>query len=197
MEDLIYERTGAKPGQGGGWFRLNPRVDDIPERFSAEHRGVRLLQLGTVKKGGSGCMCPESALLRALVTHLLLGRRDVVILDMEAGIEHLGRGTARAVDAFIIVVEPGKRSLDTARMIRDLAREINVPRLYLVGNKVRKDSDRQFIEAHSHDLPVLGFLSQWPEAIEADLRGEAAFDLAPALVEEARSILAKLEQAVL
>ena len=197
MEDLIYERTGAKPGQGGGWFRLNPRVDDIPERFSAEHRGVRLLQLGTVKKGGSGCMCPEGALLRALVTHLLLGRRDVVILDMEAGIEHLGRGTARAVDAFIIVVEPGKRSLDTARMIRDLAHEINVPRLYLVGNKVRKDSDRQFIEAHSPDLPVLGFLSQSPEAIEADLRGEAAFDLAPALVEEARSILAKLEQAVL
>jgi len=197
MEDLIYERTGAKPGQGGGWFRLNPRVDDIPERFSAEHRGVRLLQLGTVKKGGGGCMCPESTLLRALVTHLLLGRRDVVILDMEAGIEHLGRGTARAVDALVIVVEPGKRSLDTARMIRDLAREINVPRLYLVGNKVRQDSDRQFIEAHSPDLPVLGFLSQSPEAIEADLRGEAAFDLAPALVEEARGILAKLEQAVL
>jgi len=197
MEDLIYERTGAKPGQGGGWFRLNPRVDDIPERFSAEHRGVRLLQLGTVKKGGGGCMCPESALLRALVTHLLLGRRDVVILDMEAGIEHLGRGTARAVDALVIVVEPGKRSLDTARKIRDLAREINVPRLYLVGNKVRQDSDRQFIEAHSPDLPGLGFLSQSPEAIEADLRGEAAFDLAPALVEEARGILAKLEQEVL
>lgn len=197
MEDLIYERTGAKRGQSGGWFRLNPRVDDIPERFSAEHRGVRLLQLGTVKKGGGGCMCPESALLRALVTHLLLGRRDVVILDMEAGVEHLGRGTAGAVDALVIVVEPGKRSLDTARMIRDLAREINVPRLYLVGNKVRKDSDRQFIEAHSPDLPILGFLSQSPEAIEADLRGEAAFDLAPALVEEARGILAKLEQTVL
>jgi len=194
MEQLIYERTGAQPGQSGGWFRLNPRVDDIPERFSAEHRGVRLLQLGTVKGGGSGCMCPESALLRALVTHLLVGRREVIILDMEAGVEHLGRGTADAVDAFLIVVEPGKRSLDTARMIRDLAREIRVPRLYLVGNRVRRESDRQFIEAHSPDLPVLGFLSQSAEAIEADLRGQAAFDLAPALVEEARGILVRLEQ---
>jgi CO dehydrogenase maturation factor len=194
MEELIYERTGAKPGQGGGWFRLNPRVDDIPERFSAEHRGVRLLQLGTVKGGGSGCMCPESALLRALVTHLLVGRQEVVILDMEAGVEHLGRGTASAVDAFLIVVEPGKRSLDTARMIRDLAREIHVPRLYLVGNKVRNTSDRQFIETHSPDLPVLGFLSASPEAIEADLRGQTAFDLAPTLVEEVRDIQQKLEQ---
>lgn len=139
-------------------------------------------------------MCPESALLRALITHLLLRRQEVVILDMEAGVEHLGRATARSVDAFLIVVEPGRRSLDTARHIRDLARQIGVPRLYLVGNKVRNESDRAFIEAHSPDLPVLGFLSQSPEAIEADLRGETAFDLAPTLVEEARSILAKLEQ---
>lgn len=194
MDDLIYERTGAQPGQSGGWFRLNPRVDDIPERFSAEHRGVRLLQLGTVKKGGSGCMCPESALLRALVTHLLLGRREVVILDMEAGVEHLGRATAASVDGFLIVVEPGRRSLDTARLIGDLARQIGVPRLYLVGNKVRNERDRRFIETHSPGLPVLGFLSQSPQAIEADLRGEAAFDLALKLVEEAKSILAKLEQ---
>jgi CO dehydrogenase maturation factor len=196
LDDLIFERTGARPGESGGWFRLNPRVDDIPERFSAEHRGVRLLQLGTVKKGGGGCMCPESALLRALVTHLLLGRKDVVIMDMEAGVEHLGRATASAVDAFVIVVEPGRRSLDTARMVRDLAQEIRVPRLYVVGNKVRHDRDRQFIEANSPDLPILGFLSQSSEAIEADLRGEAALDLAPVLVEEARSILTSLEQAV-
>jgi CO dehydrogenase maturation factor len=193
MEELIYERTGAKPGSSGGWFRLNPQVDDIPERFSAEHRGVRLLQLGTVKKGGGGCMCPESTLLRALVTHLLIGRREIVILDMEAGVEHLGRGTAGSVDAFLIVVEPGQRSLDTARTIRDLAREIHVPRLYLVGNKVRNDSDREFIVAHSPDLPVLGFLSASPQAIEADLRGLPAFDLAPLLVEEAEEIQRRLE----
>jgi CO dehydrogenase maturation factor len=195
MEELIYERTGARPGESGGWFRLNPRVDDIPEQFSGLHRGVRLLQLGTVNKGGGGCMCPESALLRALVTHLLVGRKDTVILDMEAGVEHLGRGTAGAVDAFLIVVEPGRRSLDTARMVRDLAREIHVPRLYVVGNKVRHDRDRQFIQDNSPDLPVLGFLTQSGDAIEADLRGSAAFDMAPTLVQEAEEILATLEQA--
>jgi len=195
LEDLIYERTGARPGESGGWFRLNPRVDDIPERFSADHRGVRLLQLGTVSKGGGGCMCPESALLRALITHLLLGRKDVVIMDMEAGVEHLGRATASAVDAFLIVVEPGRRSLDTALMVRDLAREIRVPHLYLVGSKVRHDRDRQFIEANGPDLPILGVLSQSAGAIEADLLGEAAFDHAPGLVEEAQSILTSLEQA--
>ena len=114
MEELIYERTGAKPGTTGGYFRLNPRVDDIPERFSATYKGIRLLQLGHVEKGGSGCICPESTLLKALVTHLLLARRDVVILDMYAGTEHLGRGTAESVDAFLIVVEPSARSLATA-----------------------------------------------------------------------------------
>jgi len=101
MQTLIYERTGAKPGEFGGFFRLNPRVDDIPDRFSAEWRGVRLLVMGTIKGGGTGCVCPESALLKNLVRHLLLQRSEVIILDMEAGIEHLGRGTAGAVDAMM------------------------------------------------------------------------------------------------
>ena len=117
MEDLIYERTGAQKGTIGGVFRLNPKVDDIPESFSVRHRGVRLLRLGTVRGGGAGCICPESALLKALVTHMLLRRNQTLILDMEAGVEHLGRGTAGAVDAFIIVVEPGLRSLGTAEQI--------------------------------------------------------------------------------
>ena len=149
MEELIFERTGAKPGTVGGYFRLNPRVDDIPDRLSAEYRGVRLLRLGTIKQGGSGCICPESALLRNLVTHLLVARNEVVILDMEAGIEHLGRGTASAVDAFLIVTEPVRRSLDTANRIRQLAADIGVARCYLVGNKVQDDADRAFIEAHA------------------------------------------------
>ena len=101
MGELIEERTGAKPGGSGGWFKINPMVEDIPERFSAQYQGIRLLQLGTVKKGGAGCICPESVLLKTLVTHLLLDRSsDVVIMDMEAGVEHLGRATAQAVDAF-------------------------------------------------------------------------------------------------
>ena len=193
MDELIYERTGARPGTVGGFFTLNPRVDDIPERFSAVHRGIRLLQLGTIKSGGSGCICPESAMLRSLVTHLLIAREDVLIMDMEAGIEHLGRGTAQAVDAFIIVVEPGRRSIQTARQIQRLAQDIRIPRIYLVGNKVRGETDRQFIQDQLPDIPVLGFLSADPRVVEADLQGQAVFDVAPELVEQAREIVARLE----
>ena len=195
MDELIEERTGAKPGGIGGWFKMNPRVDDIPERFSAQFHGVRLLQLGAVKKGGSGCICPESVLLRSLVTHLLLDRPDEeVIMDMEAGVEHLGRGTAQSVDAFLIVVEPGRRSLQTAEMIRNLAQDIGIPRLFLVGNTIRDERDRQFIREYGPDLPILGFLSYSPAAIEADMEGVAVFEAAPELVREAESIAAELDQ---
>src|SRR5512135_2600332 len=145
MEEMIYERTGAQPGTIGGWFRLNPKVDDIPENLSIRHDGVRLLRLGTVRGAGAGCMCPENALLKALVTHLLLRRNQTLILDMEAGVEHLGRGTAGSVDAFIIVVEPGLRSLGTAQQIRELANEIGVQRVFLAANKTRGPQDEEFI----------------------------------------------------
>jgi CO dehydrogenase maturation factor len=192
MEDLIYERTGAKPGSSGGFFSLNPRVDDIPDRFSVSHRGIRFLRLGTIESGGSGCICPESAMLKALVTHLLLYRDEMLILDMEAGVEHLGRATARAVDAFLVVVEPGRRSLTTAERVRKLAADIGISRVYAVGNKVRGESDWMFIQAES-SAPVLGYLSANPELTEADLRGEGVFDAAPRAVEEARAIVAALE----
>jgi CO dehydrogenase maturation factor len=195
MDALIEERTGAKPGGMGGWFKLNPQVDDIPDRFSAEHRGIRLLQLGTVKKGGGGCICPESVLLKTLVTHLLLDRSsEEVIMDMEAGVEHLGRATAQAVDAFLIVVEPGRRSLQTAELIQKLATDIGIPRLYLVGNSVRDERDRQFISEHGPDLPILGFLSYSPEAIEADMQGVSVFEAAPQLVEATQLIAAELDR---
>ncbi len=192
MDELIYERTGAKPGTSGGFFSLNPRVDDIPDRFSVSHRGIRFLRLGTIESGGSGCICPESALLRALITHLLLYRDEMLILDMEAGVEHLGRATARAVDAFLVVVEPGRRSLATAKRIRELAADIGISRAYAVGNKVRGESDRAFIQNGS-PVPVLGYLSANPELMEADLQGEGVFDAAPRAVEEARAIAAALE----
>lgn len=188
MEELIYERTGARPGEFGGFFRLNPRVDDIPDRFSAEWRGVRLLVMGTIKGGGTGCACPENALLKNLVRHLLLQRSEVIILDMEAGIEHLGRGTAGAVDAMIVVVEPGQRSLQTARTISRLAADIGIEEVHVVGNKVRGQADRDFIIESLPDFRVLGFLSESPLAIEADRQGIAVFDLDPQMVEEAKAI---------
>ena len=193
MEELVQERTGGKPGTIGGFFKLNPRVDDIPERFSIAKDGVRLLIMGTVKKGGSGCMCPESALLRSLLNHLLLRRSEVVILDMDAGVEHLGRGTAESVDAFISVVEPGRRSLDTAQAVKRLAQDIGIKKCYVVGNKVTSDADRQFIIENLPDFELLGFISYNPKIAEADRKGMSPFDIDPNVASEVRVIKEKLE----
>jgi CO dehydrogenase maturation factor len=194
MDELIYERTGAKPGTVGGFFKLNPRVDDLPDRFSVVHRGVRLLELGAVELGGSGCICPESAILRALTTHILLRRDEVVLMDMYAGVEHLGRATADAVDAMLIVVEPTARSLATAGQIKSLAEDLNLPRLYLVGSKIRDDDDQRFIENGSPDLPVLGHLADDPRVRQADRLGAAVYDLAPELGKVAQEIVLALEE---
>lgn len=194
MKELAAERTGALPGAYGGYFRLNPEVDDIPDRFSAVYRGIRLLVMGTVREGGAGCMCPENVLLRSLVAHLLLQRKEMVILDMVAGLEHLGRGTAAAVDLLIGVVEPGQRSIQIAKRIADLASDLGLTRYAVVGNKVRNERDQVLIRealtdvVYPRELPVLGFLSYDSQAIEADLAGEAAFDRAPQLVAQARCI---------
>jgi CO dehydrogenase maturation factor len=193
MEELIQERTGSKPGTIGGFFKLNPKVDDIPERFSLAKDGIRLLTMGTVKKGGSGCVCPESTLLKSLITHLMFRKDDVVILDMEAGIEHLGRGTASAVNAFIVVVEPGMRSLDTARMVRKLAEDIGIRKCYVVGNKTTGDSDHKFITENLSDFQVLGFISQNPMIAEADRRGLSPFDIDDNVVTEVKAIKRQLD----
>ncbi len=193
MADLIEERTGARPGGMGGFFKLNPRVDDIPDRFSISRDGIKLLVMGGVKKGGGGCICPESVLLKSLVSHLLLRRSEVVIMDMYAGVEHLGRGTAESVDAFIVVVEPGRRSLQTAEAIKNLAGDLGVQKCYVVGCKVTGEADRHFIIESMPDFEVLGFLSYSSKIIEADLEGKSVFDTDPQAVEEAREIKKRLE----
>jgi CO dehydrogenase maturation factor len=176
MDTLIEERTGAKPGTVGGFFTLNPRVDDIPERFSVLHRGVRLLEMGSVDLGGSGCICPESAMLKTLFTHLLFRKDDILLLDMYAGVEHLGRATVDFVDAMLVVAEPTRRSLGTAAQIKKLANDIGLMRLYLVGNKVRNHEEVEFLEAETPDLPLLGFLPADMKVQEADRLGIPVFD---------------------
>ncbi len=176
MKDLIFERTEAQPGTIGGFFKLNPKVDDLPDALSARLGNIKLMRLGGVKKGGSGCICPESTLLRALVTHIVLVRGEVVVMDMEAGIEHLGRATAQSVDKLIVVVEPGRRSIDTAGHIRQLAGEIGLKNIAVVGNKIRSDKDEAFLKTHLSDFEFLGFLPYDDALIEADLNGISPFD---------------------
>jgi len=196
LQDLIEERTGAKSGGMGSFFKVNPRVDDIPERFSINKDGIKLLVMGTVKKGGSGCLCPEGAMLKSLLSHLVLNRSEVVIMDMDAGVENLGRGTAKAVDAFLIVVEPGQRSFQTARAVRKLAKDIGVKKCYIVGSKTRNEDDRQFIIDNLSDFEVLGFIGYHQEIAEADRFGKSVFETAPAAVADARNIKDKLEQII-
>jgi CO dehydrogenase maturation factor len=192
MKDLVAERTGTQPGQYGGMFTLNPRVDDIPDRFSVRRGRVRLLILGTIKQGGAGCFCPESTLLKNLVRHLLVGRDEVVILDMEAGIEHLSRGTARAVDKLIIVVEPGRRSLETAVTIKTLAKDLGLNNIAVVGNKIRNEADREFIKTSLPGTEILGFINYDPAINDADLAGASLFTASQQTVKEVRNIYDKL-----
>jgi CO dehydrogenase maturation factor len=169
MEELIEERTGAKPGTVGGFFKLNPKVDDLPEALSREKDGVKLLVMGTIKRGGGGCICPESTLLKALVIHLVLYQKDVVIMDMEAGIEHLGRGTAQGVDRLVIVVEPGRRSIETAAKVRELTQDIGLHKVAAVGSKVRSSQQEQFLKENLDGIPLIGILPFSEEIATADL----------------------------
>ena len=194
MKEFIAERTGQNPDESGGYVTLNPRVDDIPEKFSVAHRNIRMLQLGAVERGGSGCICGRSSLLKALLRHVLAERDEVVLLDFYAGVEHLGRGTADSVDAMLVLAEPTVRSLAIAAQIRDLARDIGIERLFLVGSKTAGNADRAFLAERSPGLPVLGFLPFDAEVRESDRTGRPAYDLSPALARETRGILEALER---
>jgi CO dehydrogenase maturation factor len=188
MSALIEERTGAKPGQAGSFFKLNPKVDDLPEKYCQEHNGINLMVMGRVKKGGSGCYCPESVLLRALVTHLLLARNEVVILDMEAGIEHLGRATAKAVDKLIVVVEPGRRSVETAYKINKLAQDIGLQNMAVVGNKVKSQSEKEFLISSLPGSQFLGFIPYDQAIVDADLANIPVVDASQQIISEVRNI---------
>jgi CO dehydrogenase maturation factor len=193
MKDLIFERTEAKPGSIGGFFKLNPRVDDLPDSLSVTFENIKLMRLGGVKKGGAGCICPESTLLKTLVTHIVLARNEVVVMDMEAGIEHLGRATAQSVDKLLIVVEPGRRSIDTAGHINRLASEIGLKQIAVVGNKIRGKNDEAFLKHHLAGFEFLGFLPYSDELIEADLGGISPFDVDSASKDAVERIISGLK----
>jgi CO dehydrogenase maturation factor len=188
MRELVHERTESEPGKMGGFFKMNPKVDDIPDKFSRNLNGIKLIVMGTVKKGGSGCVCPESVMLKALMTNIVLFRDEVVVMDMEAGIEHLGRATTRGVDRLIVVVEPGRRSIETAQHVRELAKDLGLTKVAVVGNKIRGPEDEEFLKKNLPDLPILGFLPYDPKVIEADLTGRPPYEVCPAMLTAAEEI---------
>lgn len=192
MKALIEERTETRLGGVGSFFKLNPKVDDLPDKLSTQVNGIKLMVLGGLKKGGAGCICPESTLLKNLVRHMVLSRDEVIVLDMEAGLEHLGRGTAMAVDRLVVVVEPGRRSIETAYHIRNLAKDIGLKKLSLVGNKVRSEKDRRFLRQEMADFHFLGFIPFAETILEADLEGVPPFEKSPAGLQAVKDMIKDL-----
>ncbi|OPY33108.1 MAG: protochlorophyllide reductase iron-sulfur ATP-binding protein [Methanomassiliicoccales archaeon PtaU1.Bin124] len=180
MLDLIEERTGARPGEGyGGMFRLNPQVDDILDRYGVVcGPNVRLLVLGTIESGGSGCFCPESTLLRALMDHLVLKGDDVLVIDAEAGLEHLGRASTKRVDIMLPVVEPGMRSVETAAKVAAMAKQVGVKRVAAVLNKVRGEENILRKALAKEGIEVFAVLPFDPRLGGYDLEGTMPFDMA-------------------
>ena len=155
MRTLVEERTGAT--YANKFFKLNPQVSDIPDKFSKEINGVKLLVMGTVETGGTGCVCPEHVMLKSILSALVFRKDDVVVMDMEAGLEHLGRGTASMMDQFIVVIEPGARSVQTYEKVKQLAADLGITKVNVVANKVRDESDREFIRSRIPAENLLGF----------------------------------------
>ena len=173
---LIEERTGAKVKQYGQIFKLNPEVSDIADNYATKIGNIALLVLGAVEQGGSGCACPENILIRALVTDLILYKDDILIMDMEAGVEHLGRATAQGVDTMIIVVEPGQYSIDSAFRVIRMANEIGLKNIRLVANKVKGKDDEEFIRKAFSDHNLLGIIPYSEEIRLSDRTGNSILD---------------------
>lgn len=192
MRQLVEERTGAT--YTNKFFKLNPQVSDIPDKFARDINGVKLLVMGTVETGGGGCVCPEHVMLKAILSNLVFRKDDVVIMDMEAGLEHLGRGTASMMDQFIVVIEPGARSVQTYERIKSLAKDIGITKVRVVANKIRDDSDREFIRSRIPADALLGFISYNPDVIDADRKGLSPYDCSPQALEEIRAIKARIDQ---
>jgi CO dehydrogenase maturation factor len=157
---LIEEKTGVKPESYGGVFRISFRVDDIAQRYGVRTpSGIDLIVMGAVRAASQGCMCPANALIRALLKHLLMQPDEIAVVDMEAGVEHLGRGTVEYVDAMLVVTEPSMRSLETARRISVLSEQIGIKRIFLVGNRVMGE-ESEIIDEYSKRIhvPLLGLI---------------------------------------
>lgn len=158
MKDLIEERTGAKVDEPAPFFKMNPKVDDIPDKYSINYNGLKLMVMGTIRNGGGGCACPLNAFLKSLLGYIIVLRDEWVLLDMEAGIEHLGRGTAIGVDQMIVVVEPNKTSIETAYRIEKLSGDLGIKNLSIIANKIQSPEEKKFLKDSLKSFNILGYI---------------------------------------
>jgi CO dehydrogenase maturation factor len=188
MSDEIEERIGS----GGGFIRLNPRVDDLVSRVAIAHDGIHLIVAGGISHGGAGCACPQSVLLRRLLEHVVMELDEAVIIDLEAGLEHLGRRSAHAVDAMLVVVDPSRASIETAGRIRRLAGEIGVGQVLAVGNRIRGPADVDYLAAQLDGLELIGSVPYSDDVITAERAGRPV----TALGDEMPDAVARLADAL-
>ena len=193
MRALIAERTGAGAETFGKFFKINPKVDDIPDMLAIEKNGVKLLVMGTIETGGSGCVCPEHVMLKQVISHLIVQREDVVIMDMEAGLEHLGRGTADIMDQFIVVVEPGERSIQTYHKVVELAKDLRISKVRVVANKVRSAEDEAYLKSRIPEECLLGFIHYETDVAEADRAGASPYEYSEKTVAEIKAIKNRID----
>ncbi len=193
MKELVKERTGSTSEEYGKFFKLNPTVSDLPEKLGIEKDGIRLMVLGAIQRGGGGCACPEGVFLKSMINHIVLQRDEVAVVDMEAGVEHLGRASVRGVNALIVVVEPTLQSVVVAHRVKKLAADIGLKSVFAVGNKIQNQEQLDFLKERLADVAVLGFLSFDPKVQEAGLKGTPVYEDKP-LLEEVREIIKRLKE---
>lgn len=193
LKDLIKERTGAAADSLGSYFLLNPYVRDIPKKYSATHHSINLLVMGATRGANTGCACAENTLIKALLRYMVLEATETVLVDMVAGTEHIGRGTAVSVDAFITVVEPSMRSIQAGRSILQLSKSISGLKNWIVGNKVKSTEDEHLITNSFPQERIAGFLPWRDEVISAENRGEGVYQGVPEIVQKMQSVLNTIE----
>jgi len=197
QRELIKERTGANPKEFGQLFKMNPTVDDIPDRYCVDFRGIKLLVMGAVRKGGAGCACPENVLLKSLLSDIILKRDDAVLVDMEAGVEHLGRATSQSIDQMLIVVEPGLRSIKTAERIIAMGKELDIRRFGIIGNKIQSGEQGEWIKRQLRGQQIHGMIS-WHDSIrDADLSQKPLIDwMSDEIEKEFRDVYSSIKRSL-
>ncbi|MFC1504531.1 AAA family ATPase [Spirochaetota bacterium] len=196
LKEVIAERTGTEVGKSAPIFKMNPEVNDIPDKYAVEHNNIKLMIMGSIKKGGGGCACPENAFLKQLISHITLQRKEVVILDMEAGIEHLGRGTAIGVDHMLVIVEPNMTSIETAHRIKALSGDIGLKSLKVIGNKTANEEDKKFIKNNIKNIEILGFLDYSDDVRMISSGRTDIYSVSGAPIDQLKYILEKLNSEV-
>ena len=196
MKELIAERTGTGRDTLGAYFKLNPKVSDVPQEYWIEAKGLKLLVLGAITQAGAGCACPEGAFLKALLTHTILQRQEVVMVDLAAGVEFMGRASVQGIDALVLVVEPGSRSIETANNMAQMARKLGIGCVGAVANKVVETGQADAIASQLRDTVLLGTIEYSRALQEADLKRAPVFGADSQVTDELKRVKDKLAELI-